>query len=66
MRTISELKDVLETRKKGLEAEDKTRIELLEKIYSVEKRIDLKKRYLKKKKEINSQKSPEYNKIKKY
>ena len=66
MRTISELKDVLETRKKGLEAEDKTRIELLEKIDSVEKRIDLKKRYLKKKKEINSQKSPEYNKIKKY
>ena len=65
MRTISELKDVLETRKKELEAGDKTRIELLEKIDSVEKQIELKKRYVKEKKEIDTQKLQEYNEIKK-
>ena len=65
LRTISELKDVLETRKKELEAGDKTRIELLEKIDSVEKQIELKKRYVKEKKEIDAQKLEEYNEIKK-
>ena len=61
LRTISELKDVLETRKKELEAGDKTRIELLEKIDSVEKQIELKKRYVKEKKEIDAKKLEEYN-----
>ena len=50
LRNLSELKDVLETRKKELEEGDKTRIELLEKIDSVEKQIELKKNMLKKKK----------------
>ena len=61
MRNLSELKDVLETRKKELEEGDKTRIELLEKIDSVEKQIELKKKYVKEKKEIDAQKLEEYN-----
>ena len=65
LRTISELKDVLETRKKELEEGDKTRIELLEKIDSVEKQIELKKRYVKEKKELDAKKLEEYNEIKK-
>ena len=48
-----------------MEAGDKTRIELLEKIDSVEKQIELKKRYVKEKKEIDAQKLEEYNEIKK-
>ncbi len=65
LRTISELKDVLETRKKELESGDKTRLELLEKIDSVEKQIELKKRYVNEKKEIDQQKFEEYNENKK-
>ena len=61
LRNLSELKDVLETRKKELEEGDKTRIELLEKIDSVEKQIELKKKYVKEKKEIDAQKLEEYN-----
>ena len=61
LRTLSELKDVLETRKKELEDGDKTRIELLEKIDSVEKQIELKKKYVKEKREIDAQKLEEYN-----
>ena len=61
LRNLSELKDVLETRKKELDAGDKTRIELLEKIDSVEKQIELKKKYVKEKKEIDAQKLEEYN-----
>ena len=65
LRTLSELKDVLETRKKELEVGDKTRIELLEKIDSVEKQIELKKKYVKEKREIDAQKLEEYNEQKK-
>ena len=61
LRNLSELKDVLETRKKELEEGDNTRIELLEKIDSVEKQIELKKKYVKEKKEIDEQKLEEYN-----
>ena len=49
MITISELKDILEKRKKESEAGDKTRIELLEKIDSVEKQVKLKKKDMLKK-----------------
>ena len=65
LRSLSELKDILETRKKELEEGDKTRIELLEKIDSVEKQIELKKKYVKEKKEIDAQKLEEYNEQKK-
>ena len=65
LRNLSELKDVLETRKKELEQGDKTRIELLEKIDSVEKQIELKKKYVKEKKELDAQKLEEYNEQKK-
>ena len=59
--TLNELKKVLKKSKKELEEGDKTRIELLEKIDSVEKQIELKKRYVKEKKELDEQKLEEYN-----
>jgi len=65
LKTLSEIKTVLETRKKELDAGDKTRIELLEKIDSVEKQVELKKRYIKEKREIDAQKLEEYNQQKK-
>ena len=65
LKTLSELKTTLETRYKELEEGDKTRIELLEKIDSVEKQIELKKKYIKEKKEIDAQKFEEYNNKKK-
>ena len=61
MKTLSELKTVLEIRKKELEEGDKTRIELLEKINIVEKQMELKKKYIKEKREIDAQKLEEYN-----
>ena len=65
LKTLSEIKTVLETRKKELDAGDKTRIELLEKIDSVEKQVELKKRYIKEKRELDAQKLEEYNQQKK-
>ena len=65
LKTLSEIKTVLEIRKKELDAGDKTRIELLEKIDSVEKQVELKKRYIKEKREIDAQKLEEYNQQKK-
>ena len=59
--TLNDLKKVLKKSKKELEDGDKTRIELIEKIDSVEKQIELKKRYVKEKKELDEQKLAEYN-----
>ena len=61
LKTLSELKTVLVIRKKELEEGDKTRIELLEKINIVEKQMELKKKYIKEKREIDAQKLEEYN-----
>ena len=65
LRTLSELKKVLKKNQKELEDGDKTRIELQEKVDSMEKQMELKKRYIKEKREIDSQKLEEYNEQKK-
>ena len=59
--TLRELKKVLKKNQKELEDGDKTRIELQEKVDSMEKQMELKKRYIKEKKEIDNQKLDEYN-----
>ena len=59
--TLSELKKVLKKGEKEVEDSDKTRLELIEKIDSVEKQIELKKRYIKEKREFEGQKLDEYN-----
>ena len=61
LKNLSEIKTLLVIRKKEMEEGDKTRIELLEKIDSVEKEMKLKKKYLKENREIDAQKLEEYN-----
>lgn len=65
LRLLSQLKETLEIRKKELDEGDKTRLELMEKIDTVEKQIENKKRYVKEKREIDAQKLEEYNEQKK-
>ena len=65
MRLLSQLKETLEIRKKELDLGDRTRLELMEKIDTVEKQIENKKRYVKEKKEIDAKKLEEYNEQKK-
>ena len=65
LKNISELNLVLKNREKELEDGEKTRIELLEKIDTVERQIELKKRYIKERKKIDSEKFTEYNQYKK-
>ena len=63
--TLRELKKVLKKNQKELEDGDKTRIELQEKVDSMEKQMELKKRYIKEKREVDNQKLEEYNQQKK-
>ena len=65
LKSLSELKILLNIRNKELEEGDKTRIELLEKIDSVEKQIELQKKYIKEKKKIDADILEEYNNQKK-
>ena len=65
MTTLRELKKVLKKNQKELEDGDKTRIELQEKVDSMEKQMELKKRYIKEKREVDNQKLEEYNQQKK-
>ena len=65
LRLLSQLKETLEIRKKELDLGDRTRLELMEKIDTVEKQIENKKRYVKEKKEIDAKKLEEYNEQKK-
>ena len=65
LRKVSELDSILVERNKELEAGEKTRLEMLSQIEDIEKRIELKKKYIEEKGAIDAEKLEEYNAQKK-